>query len=363
MSRPSSSASRAVRVLSQEGLGARTRTNLGDSQHPEGLSHEWLALHADAPPAPGRSAGPYVQFAQSFTFDTAIEPFLVLPNQTDGSPVVWALPRVTMSVHLGSVPSGTTLTNGTTSWDTNTVEALALWNTVVPNFFTMNTTEADPCDRRNGVNTVAFVHDHCGDSFGDVVATTRKSYILRSEHFFLVEADVVLNANLCWSAYAGPLRSCAANRSPFLAIDIQRVMLHELGHVLGLEHPDDAGQTVVAIMNSYLSDVDTLTQDDRDGAVFLYSQPSLTALAKVNSGGGAGGGGGGCTLRPGMGVDPTLGVVLLLLVVCRMWTRIRRARAIGRGTSRRLERGRRQAKPLTTGESVMTGGLPRAWRH
>ena len=60
-------------------------------------------------------------------------------------------------------------------------------------------------------------------------------------------------------------------------------MLHELGHVLGLEHPDDAGQTVVAVMNSYLSDVDTLMQDDRDGAVFLYSQPPLTALARASS--------------------------------------------------------------------------------
>ena len=65
--------------------------------------------------------------------------------------------------------------------------------------------------------------------------------------------------------------------SRFPAIDIQRVMLHELGHVLGLEHPDEAGQTVVAIMNSHLSDVDTLMQDDRDGAVFLYSQPPPTA--------------------------------------------------------------------------------------
>ncbi len=64
-------------------------------------------------------------------------------------------------------------------------------------------------------------------------------------------------------------------------------------------------------MNSYLSDVDTLMQDDRDGAVFLYSQPSLTATARAS--------GGGCTLRPGMGVDPTLGAVLLLLVVCRTW--------------------------------------------
>ena len=287
------------------------------------------------------------QLAQAFAFDTAIEPFVVLPHQTTGSPVVWAFPQVTMSIQLGSVPPGTTLANGTTSWDINAAASLALWNTVVPNFFTMDTTEADPCERRNGVNTVTFAHDHCGNSFGDVAAVTRKSYIQRSGHFFLVEADVVLNANLCWNAYAGPLRPCEVTLRHFPAIDIQRVMLHELGHVLGLEHPDAAGQTVVAVMNSYLSDVDMLMQDDRDGAVFLYSQPPLTATARASSGSGSGesGGGGGCTLRPGMGVDPTLGAVLLLLVVCRTWKRTRRAQACGRGTSRRIERDRRQAQP------------------
>ncbi len=256
------------------------------------------------------------QCAQAFAFDTAVESFFVVPNQTTGSPVVWALPQVTMSVNLGSVPPGTTLANGTTSWDTSAAEVLAFWNTVVPNFFTMDTTEADPCDWHNGVNTVTFAPDHCGESFGDVVAITRKSYRQQAGHFFLAEADVVLNANFCWNAYAGPLRPCEATLGLFPTIDIQRVLLHELGHVLGLEHPDEAGQTVVAIMNSHLSEVDTLTQDDRDGAVFLYSQPSLTAPAQASSGSG---GGGGCTLRPGMDADPTLAALLLLLVVGRTW--------------------------------------------
>src|SRR5262249_26240424 len=152
-------------------------------------------------------------------------------------------------------------------------------------------------------------------------AITRKNFIHRSGHCFLLEADVVLNAQLCWNAYAGPLRLCIAPLGLSLEIDLQRVILHELGHVLGLEHPDDAGQTEVAIMNSHISDVDTLTQDDRDGAVFLYSQPSLAASTQTSS---DSGGGGGCTLRPGMATDPTLGAVLLLLVVRWTWKRTRR---------------------------------------
>jgi hypothetical protein len=115
------------------------------------------------------------QLAQAFAFNTGIEPFFVVPNQTAGSPIVWALPQVTMSIHLGSVPPGTTLANGTTSWDTNAAEALALWNTVVPNFFTMDPTETDACNRHIGVNTVMFAYDHCGDSFGDAAAITLRA--------------------------------------------------------------------------------------------------------------------------------------------------------------------------------------------
>jgi hypothetical protein len=37
------------------------------------------------------------------------------------------------------------------------------------------------------------------------------------------------------------------------AFDIQRVALHELGHVFGLDRPDEAGQQVDAIMDSFIS--------------------------------------------------------------------------------------------------------------
>ena len=54
--------------------------------------------------------------------------------------------------------------------------------------------------------------------------------------------------------------------------NITPLLIHEMGHALGLGHPDEAGQDVVAIMNSYPS-VDTVQPDDIAGARALYGGP------------------------------------------------------------------------------------------
>ena len=56
------------------------------------------------------------------------------------------------------------------------------------------------------------------------------------------------------------------------------VILHELGHCLGLEHPDWCGMSVVSIMNSRIKDSPhELTSFDINNVLFLYANHSLQA--------------------------------------------------------------------------------------
>lgn len=65
-----------------------------------------------------------------------------------------------------------------------------------------------------------------------------------------------------WDSYRGALR-------PGM-MDFHRVALHEFGHVVGLNHPDDYGQRVSAIMNAYIGSLYTLQADDMAGAQYIY---------------------------------------------------------------------------------------------
>jgi hypothetical protein len=126
-----------------------------------------------------------------------------------------------------------------------------------------------------------------------------------------VRATTILNAELCWDAYEGPLQPvlCHGQLTPLL--DVRRVLLHELGHVLGLEHPDEGGQTVAAIMNHTTSDVDSLQADDEAGILALYPPPPVAAQRQEVSAAaadGGHGGGGGCAMGTG-GIGCHTGIV------------------------------------------------------
>jgi hypothetical protein len=49
--------------------------------------------------------------------------------------------------------------------------------------------------------------------------------------------------------------------------------MHESGNMIGLEHPDQAGHVVNAVMNSSIRNTDSLTADDISGGQHLYGTP------------------------------------------------------------------------------------------
>ena len=130
----------------------------------------------------------------------------------------------------------------------------------------------NPCEA-DGFNTVSFTTSDCdGLAWGDVLGVTASSFLLgRPVH----EVDVLFNANELWDAYGGPILVDDQNVPIW---DFYRVAIHGFGHALGLDHPDEFGQTVVAIMNSTTSAIDSIQPDDVSGAhavPFIHNPPPL----------------------------------------------------------------------------------------
>jgi hypothetical protein len=135
---------------------------------------------------------------------------------------------------------------------------------------------------QDDINNVFWGDDVYGEPFGDgVLAITLSTYTLPDNA--TIESDVVFNRAIPWNSYRGDLRPAPGGGGLY---DLQRVALHEFGHVLGLGHPDDHDQVVAAIMNSRASNIDVLQPDDVEGASTIYpaaAVPSATARASQPS--------------------------------------------------------------------------------
>ena len=174
----------------------------------------------------------------------------------------WANGSIPM--HLQLTPAGTLL-DGAASFDAAVTEALATWNQHI-DLAKFVPVPASTRPRGDGdlINHVFFDTNYYGESFGtDTLAITTRWTLHGSQR---VEADLVFNTAFQWNSYRGNLRT-ANGRDLW---DIRRVALHELGHALGLDHPDEQGQNVDALMNSLLGNLDVLTADDIAGAQSLY---------------------------------------------------------------------------------------------
>ncbi len=183
---------------------------------------------------------------------------------TDASEVYvvkWQTSPITMSIHLATPAS---LIDGT-SQTSSVKAAMQAWNAQLGTVqIVASATVAGTPASGNQVNEIWMDSTMDGDAFPAGVLAITLSY---SSGNALAETDIVFNSAYTWNSYRGVLRSGIE--------DIRRVAIHEMGHALGLDHPDDHSQYVTAIMNSHESDIDALQSDDVAGGQKLYGAPGF----------------------------------------------------------------------------------------
>jgi hypothetical protein len=175
---------------------------------------------------------------------------------------------VVLQLSLGN--AGRTLQDGNTSWNDAVAPVAGMWSEKLLRVQIINVMNSvAPVVRGDNVHSVAFASSVYGQSFG---GSTLAVTVYSSVGANLVESDTLFNRAMSFDSYRGPLQFVP--HGPAIA-DIRRVFLHELGHGLGLGHPDNGGQKVTAVMNSIMSNQEVLSTDDIAGGQYLYGVPPI----------------------------------------------------------------------------------------
>ena len=167
-------------------------------------------------------------------------------------------------MHMGLNRPQIPLQDGFPSWNASAEDALAIWNQYLQDVVFVTAPPTGPYGR-DGANSVFFSNTIYGESWGNGLLAVTLDFSDEESAFFQ-ETEVIFNNNINWNSYRGPIQGSGSGGT----YDLHRVALHEFGHVLGLDHPDQYGQSVSALMNSTISDLDHLTDDDTAGASSLY---------------------------------------------------------------------------------------------
>lgn len=170
-------------------------------------------------------------------------------------------------------------------------------------------------DGEDGRNVVFFRPFPTGqETFAQSILT------FDSETGEIFDVDVELNSNFEFAVL-----SSGQNDPSDPRVDLQAVLTHEVGHLLGLDHENRFGPAVVMYFSDTTGNAThrNLTSDDRAGVRAIYPVP---ADESPGDGDGGGGGGGGCAVAERATADRALvvGLVAALGIASLVRRRIRR---------------------------------------
>jgi predicted Zn-dependent protease len=162
------------------------------------------------------------------------------------------------------------------SWNSAIRNALEAWSEQTVFDFSIVEEYADPCGF-DLVSSIDFKEDICGTEFGEnVLAIAQNTFQLQElGPPAIVESDIIVKSSIEFDIYSGPITNTNVGER---TADFGRVILHELGHSIGLGHESE----LPAVMAPTLSDIDQLQDDDINGVNKLYtglSNCSVKSLA------------------------------------------------------------------------------------
>jgi len=185
-------------------------------------------------------------------------------------PIIWKTDTVVFNVDFQSTKPGANL-----DYTTSLQSALTTYNNLanIDLNLVMESSTYD-CTRKNTNDVIFIGTTYCnkpyawGDAIGLTLLTRETSSTFPEGR--IAETDIYFKKDVNWFIQDG---ACASSRN----VNFNCVTLHEVGHALGLGHPDQAGQPVDAIMisvqTSQLSS--NLYSDDKRGVTFLYAGVDL----------------------------------------------------------------------------------------
>ncbi len=190
------------------------------------------------------------------------------PKTTDGGEIIrWHSPDdivIEMAAPTHNIPGG--VNNAVSAMEAAFSPWLAEIGAMAMGFVLIDNDDA-VLSGKDKVNTVFWVYENWADRFDErALAMTVTTY--RRSDGAVLDADIAINAERYEWTVAG--LSCAGG------FDLQNVMAHEVGHLIGLAHEAGVEEaTMFPTSGACETKKRDLSDDDRDGAQFLYGESDI----------------------------------------------------------------------------------------